>query len=225
MREVLEYRIGWANFFTAATARLAVTERRPFYSREAWHFQAVGHTVPPVRYLYTLDDQFDSYMDTATLASLQYEVHLHEQGKQEEFVLRMTTDRDPATGHGPAVRVLPGTRDPLGFLYYLRTVDWQHTQEARVPVYDGKKLYEARARVEVAQGSATVPAGAFAASRVEVRVYDRGHELTDTRFWIWLARDAARLPVLLEAELPFGRVRVELTSATPSPATAERSRP
>ena len=49
-------------------------------------------------------------------------------------------------------------------------------------------------------------------SRVTVRVYDRGRELTNVRIAILLANDSARTPVLIEAELPFGSVRAELSS-------------
>ena len=48
------------------------------------------------------------------------------------------------------VLVQPGTRDPLGGFYALRAVDWQHTSELHVPVYDGSDLYEVRARLESA---------------------------------------------------------------------------
>ena len=58
--EVLDYRVQWSKLLNAATVRLAVTERRPFYGREAWHFRALAHTVDPMRYLFALDDQFDS---------------------------------------------------------------------------------------------------------------------------------------------------------------------
>lgn len=211
--EVLDYRVQWSKLLNAATVRLAVTERRPFYGREAWHFRALAHTVDPMRYLFALDDQFDSYTDLSNLVGLQYEMYLREQGKREDAVFRMTSDPGPAPGVGSAVRVLPGTRDPLGFLYYLRSVDWQGTREAHAPVFDGKKLYEARARLDVDRGEVSVPAGDYEASRIEVRVYDRGHEVPQTHFWVWLARDARRTPVLMEAEVPFGTARVELVRA------------
>ncbi len=211
--ETLDYHVQWARLLNAATVRLAVTGRRPFYGREAWHFRAMAHTIDPMRYLFVLDDQFDSYTDPTTLASLQYEMYLREQGKREDGIFRMTTEGDPAPGVGSAVRVLPGTRDALGYLYYLRSVDWQRTRETRVPVFDGKKLYEARARLDVDRSEVSVPAGNYAASRIEVRVYDRGHEVPQTRFWLWLAHDAHRTPVLMEAEVPFGTARVELTRA------------
>jgi hypothetical protein len=211
--ETLDYRVQWSKLLNAATVRLAVTERRPFYGHEAWHFRALAHTIDPMRYLFVLDDQFDSYTDPATLASLQFEMYLREQGKSEDAVFRMTAEGDPAPGVGSAVRVLPGTRDALGFLYSLRAVDWQRTSEIRAPVFDGRKIYEARARLELDGGEVSVPAGSYTASRIEVRVYDRGREVPQTRFWVWLARDARRTPVLMEAEVPFGTARVGLISA------------
>jgi len=128
--EQLHYRIGWQNFLTAATARLSVVERRPFYGRTAWHFQAKARTAEPVRLLYTLDDQFDSYTDTVSLAGLQYEVHIREQGRQEDTVVRMSNEGQPATGEEPTVRVPAGTRDPLGAFYSLRAADWNAMEKA-----------------------------------------------------------------------------------------------
>ena len=212
--EKLEYRIRWSTFLVnAATVRLTVNERRPFYGREAWHFQALAHTIDTMRLVFELDDQFDSYSEPLTLGGHQYEMYLREQGRKENVIYRMSTGNDPAPGIGTAVKVLPGTRDPIGFLHYLRTVDWQATREVRSPVFDGKKLYEVQAHLVTESGPAEVPAGKFTASRIEIRVSERGKEVGQTRFWVWLSRDARRTPVLIEVELPFGSGRVELMRA------------
>lgn len=212
--EKLDYRILWSKFFVnAATVRLAVIERRPFHGKEAWHFQAQAHTIDTMRLLFPLDDQFDSYSELGAMVGLQYEMYLREQGKEQNSVFRMTTEGTPAPSSGSAVRVLPGTRDPFGLLFFLRAVDWQRSREVQCPVFDGKKLYEVMARLELERGEARVPAGTYAASRIEVRVFERGAEVPQTRFWLWLAHDATRTPVLVEAEIPFGSARVELTRA------------
>lgn len=212
--EKLDYRVGWENFLTAATAQVRVEERRSFPERLAWHFQAVARTVEPMRYLYTIDDQFDSYTDTDSLGGLQYEMYKREMGKREDSVVRMSPEGQPAAaGDGPSVRVPSGTRDPLGAFFSLRAVDWRRDSETRMPVYDGKKLYELRARKTGSAESVTVPAGEFSATKIELRVFERGREVAQTRFVFWLADDAARTPVLIEAELPFGSLRVELTQA------------
>lgn len=214
--EILDYAASLSKLSNVASIRLTVNERRDFYGRPAWHLQAFAHTLNPLRMIFELDDQFDSYSDASTLACLQYELHLRERGQAVNSVLRMTTGREPAPSAqsgAAAARVLPGTRDPIGMVQFLRTVDWTKTKEVRAPVYDGRQLYEVVARLVQTSGQVQVPAGAYAVSRIEVRVFERGVEMKDTRFVLSLANNAARTPVLLEAEIPFGQARVELTQS------------
>jgi hypothetical protein len=138
-------------------------------------------------------------------------MYLHEQGKAQTNLFRMTTEGDPAPADATAVRVAPGTRDAISFLYNLRAADWQHTTELRVPVFDGRRLYDVVARIDTPQGIVTVPAGNFSAFRVAIRLFDHGKELTDTRLWLWITKDEAHTPVLVEAEIPIGTARIELT--------------
>jgi hypothetical protein len=95
-------------------------------------------------------------------------------------------------------------------MQYLRTVDWTKTREVHGPVYDGHKLYDVSARLDGSAQNITVPAGTFAASKIEVRVFDGGVELKDAHFALYLASNASRTPVLLEAVMPFATARVAL---------------
>lgn len=208
--EVLDFTVHFSKLTNVANIRLGVNGKRDFYGRAAWHLQAFAHTVNPLRIVYELDDQFDSYSDSATLESFQYELHLRERGKTVDSVLLMTTGAEPAPPNTTAARVLPGTRDPLGLLQFLRAVDWTKTKELRGPVFDGHKLYDVRARMTEPAASVQIPAGVFSATQLELQVFENGKELKDTRFTLWLANNAERTPVLLEAELPLGTARVEL---------------
>ena len=209
--EILEYRVLFSKYaVNAAKIETTVVEQRNFFGHPAWHFRAIAHTMDTTRALFAIDDQFDSYTSAANLFSLQYEMYLHEQGKAQTNLFRMTTDSDPAPADATAVRVAPGTRDAIGFLYDLRAADWQRTPEVRAPVFDGRRLYDVIARVDTPQGTVSVPAGNFPAFRVAIRVFDHGKELTDTRLWLWITKDAACTPVLVEADIPFGTARIEL---------------
>jgi hypothetical protein len=211
--EKLSFRVIWSKFsVNAGTVDFLVAQHGNFFGHLAWHFQARAATVQTMRLVYPLDDQFDSYTEATKLTSLQYEMYLHEQGKQENDVWRMTTDGDPAPSDATAARVVPGTRDPLGFLYALRAHDWKSSPELRAPVFDGHHLYDVDVKLGLASGHVVVPAGEFDASRVDVRVAERGEDVADTSFSLWIAQDATRTPVLIEATLPLGTARVELTS-------------
>ena len=212
--EVLEYTANVSKVNNVANLKLQVVERGNFLGKSTWHLQALAHTQNPLRMVFELDDQFDSYSEAGTLTSLQYEMHLSERGQKVESVQRMTaTGKEPAPADATAARVQPGTRDPLGMMQYLRSVDWAKTPEVRCPVYDGHKLYDVRAKLAGASASVTVPAGSYTASKIEIRVFDNGAEMKDASFTLFLANSVARTPVLLEATMPFATARVELVKA------------
>jgi hypothetical protein len=210
--EVLSFAANVAKLSTVANLELHVTERRNLLGKSVWHLQAFAHTLNPFRMVFPLDDQFDSYSDTGALASVLYAMHLDERGQKVESIQRMTANgHDTAPPNASLTRVLPGTRDPIGMLQYLRTVDWSKTPEVRCPVYDGHKLYEARAKRTASSVSVEVPAGKFNASTVDLRVFENGVESKDARFTLYLANDEWHTPVLLEAVIPVATARVELT--------------
>jgi hypothetical protein len=209
--EILEFTGSVAKVSNVASLRLLVNGRKRIAGKDAWHLQAFAHTQNPLRMVFELDDQFDSYSVPGDFASMQYEMHLSERGQKVQSVQRLTpTGREPAPAGMTGARVLPGTRDPLGMMQYLRSVDWTKTPEVHGPVYDGRKLYEVRAQ-KIGSAEVQVPAGKFSTSTVEVRVFDNGAEMKDAHFTLYLAKDEARTPVLLEAVLPFAAARVELT--------------
>lgn len=197
---------------TVATLKVKVGDRRTFDGKSAWHLQAFAHTENPYRMVFELDDQFDSYSTASDFESLQYELHLSERGQKANLVEKMvSSNSDPAPADAAAARVLPGTRDPIGFLMYLRSLDWNGTKEVRSPVFDGHKLYDVRAVLLARNQPVNVAAGKFAATKIEIHVLDNGVEMKDAHFLLYLTQDQERLPVLLEAVLPFATARVELT--------------
>jgi hypothetical protein len=209
--EVLEFTGSVAKVSNVASLRLVVNGRKELAGKDAWHLQAFAHTQNPLRMVFELDDQFDSYSAPGDFASVQYEMRLNERGQKVQSVQRMApTGLEPATAGASEARVLPGTRDPLGMMQYLRSVDWAKTPVVHGPVYDGHKLYEVRAQ-KIGSAEVEVPAGKFSTATVDIKVFDDGAEMKDAHFTVYLAKDAARTPVLLEAVLPFAAARVELT--------------
>jgi Protein of unknown function (DUF3108) len=211
--EILNYRLSWAVFPTAASVQIDVIERRNLFGWQTWHFRASVHSQAPARALFEVDDQFDSYTDAATLQSRQYEMYLDELGKKDNQVLQLVPiGQSPRDSSMASVIVQPGTRDPLGAFYALRAMDWQRTPEFQTPVYDGSDLYQVRARREAPAEAVAVDAGRFQATKVSIHLYQHDKEVRDTSFQAWFAHDAARTPVLILAEMPYGSVRVELTA-------------
>jgi len=212
--EKLSFRVLWSKYsVNAGKLAFAVVERRDFFGHPSWHFRASAQTVDTMRVIYPLDDQLDSYADTRQLASLQYEMYLHEQGKQVNNSWRFITDGSPAPVGVSAARVNPGARDPIALLYMLRAANWNTTPELRSPVFDGQHVYDVAAKLTSPADQVTISNKSFPASKIDLAVTDRGQEVSGMRFTLWLEHDAAHTPLLIEVELPIGSARVELTSA------------
>jgi Protein of unknown function (DUF3108) len=213
--ETLEYAANVTKIdSTVATLKILVGDKRDLAGKNVWHLQAFAHTESPYRMIFELDDRFDSFSDPVDLSSHQYEMHLSERGQKVDSVERLySSPKDSAPAGMIAARVLPETRDPLGFLQYLRNVDWNKTPGVRSPVYDGHKLYDVRAVLKSKSQPVSVPAGDFNTTKIEIHVFDNGAEMKDAHFFLYLANDSLRIPVLLEAVLPVASARVELTKA------------
>lgn len=210
--EDLQFAASIAKVGNVASLQLKVLDKKEVGGKPAWHFQATAKTQNAMRLLFELDDRFDSFSEGNSFTGVQYEMHLSERGQKVESIQRLTTTgkEPPPPGMSAAV-VLPGTRDPLGMMQYLRSVDWEHTREVKSPVFDGRKLYDVRARL-IGTSEVKVPAGRYTAGTIDVRVFDNGAEMKDAHFTLYLAHDSARTPVLLQAVLPFAEARVELQS-------------
>lgn len=210
--ETLEYNANIPKLnSTVADLKIVAAEKRNAEGKGSWHLQAFAHTENPYRMVFELDDEFDSYSEAGNMAGVQYEMHLSERGQKVDNVQRLMSSPDPPPAGASAARVLPGTRDPLGMLEYLRGVDWNKTPEVHSPVYDGRKLYEVRAVLVGKSEAVSVPAGSFKAIKIELHVIDNGVESKDAHFLLYLTNDSLRLPVLMEAVLPVATARVELT--------------
>jgi hypothetical protein len=209
--EVLNYRLTWSVFLNAAAVQLRVVERRDLFGTPTWHFRASAHTQVPLRSLAEVDDQFDSYAETASLESRQYETYLDELGEKQNTVLRLVSASVPKKNQVSTVLVKPHTRDPLAALYLLRTVDWGRTPEVDAPVYDGEDLYEMSARLESAGEVVSISGRDVHATKVFLRLVREGQP-SPTKCSIWFTQDDLRVPVAIEAVLPYGKVRAELVS-------------
>lgn len=211
--EKLTYRVAWATFSNAANVELDVVEQRDLYGWKAWHFRALAHTAGSVRSLFTIDDQFDSYTDAQNADCHQFEMYLDELGRKQNQILRLVGQGQKPRGDGPSVIVQPGTRDPLGAVNMLRGVDWTQTAEVRAPLYDGRNLFEMRAKVDSPNEKVTTAAGNFDATRISIHLFQYGKQVADDNFTIWFGHDETRRPVAMQADLPFGSLHVELVPA------------
>jgi hypothetical protein len=221
--ELLTYRIDWQRYAGAAVAQLQIVDRGEFYGASAWHFRAALHTAEPLRALYPLDDQIDAYASLANLETREYQEHSREFGAPQDTQASLVFPGEASDAPLPHVLVPQGTRDALSAIYFLRTIDWSRVSQVRAPVFDGENIYQMIFTDEKTE-SIHIAAGNFQTTKVKAQLFDGNKEIADEHFVLWLANNRARTPVLCEANLPIGFLRIELTSDSASGAGAAFNR-
>lgn len=210
--ETLRYEVSWNSFPDAASLILSVLPPKSTFPASDWLFQAVARTLGRVHALYAMDDRLDSDSAGRSLASREFDLHRDEPQRKEDRILQLLYPGESPGSAPPHVMVPRGTRDPLGVLYALRSVDWQKTADWSATVYDGYDVYWLRAHREAAPEFVEVPAGRFAATRISIRLFQENCEVPGKKFIVWLAQDSARTPVRIEAELRGKTLRAQLVA-------------
>jgi len=97
--------------------------------------QAFARTQNPLRMVFELDDEFDSYSAPKDFASVQYEMHLSERGQKVQSV-PAHDDFWKVAGAGGNNRCggAAGNARSAGMMQYLRSVDWAKTPVVHGPV-------------------------------------------------------------------------------------------
>jgi hypothetical protein len=208
--ETLSYDVSWSSFVVAGTATVRVTEKRPSYGSTAYYIVVEGRPVPLVARLYNLFYKMDTLLDSVTLLSQRGSLYSEEGGSHALGVTRFDRglrraffERQAETLETSDLQIPPGTQDGLAVLYALRGRTFKSGERFSVPIADGGSLYS----VQVAVGALEpvgVPAGRFSAWNLKVGITDAQGQPVWRNNEVWIANDARRLPVKLQAELPVG---------------------
>lgn len=212
--EKLEFTAGWATLLTAGKGALEVASA-PDGGASTYHFVATAETVPPASYLFLLQDRFDSFADAGSLASLRFEMQLREGKTERTNVVEFDHRRGQANVAGRVVPVRQGVHDTVALIYSIRATNWEKKDAATFDFFDGQKSQQLRVQVVSRKEEVAVTAGKFTAIRAEMQVWRDDQPVSDQKFDAWLSRDKRRLPLKVEAHLPFGVIRVELVSVQP----------
>jgi hypothetical protein len=217
--ETLGYDVSWSTFLTAGTATVSVREKRPSFASVAWYIVAEGQPTPLVSRLYTVYYKADTLLDAYTLLTQRASVFSQEGGRRRMKATRFDqvahTARFEVTTATVVTRdfpVPPDAQDALSAIYVIRSLPLRQGFTTTIPVVDGDDVY----RVEVSvtgHESVTTPAGEFPAWRITPTVLDDRSGTHAKGLVIWVSDDGRRLPLRMEAEMPFGRFVLTLREA------------
>ena len=182
----------------------------------AWHtvYQVHGG----LRFVYNVDDTFESWIDRATGNSLRFQQNLNEGRRDVERVFEIYPERSAFIEKGDTLE--KSVRNPLddgSFLYFLRTIPLvvgetytfeRYFRPDRNPVTIHVLRKE---RIEV-------PAGTFDAIVVQPVIKTKGVFSENGHAEVWLADDSTRIMLQMKSALNFGSINLYLRSVRLAPA-------
>lgn len=204
--ERLDYEVKFG-ILRAGSATLEVPEIVDVRGRPAYH--AVFH-ISGGTFFYKVNDTYESWMDTATLASLQFYQTQHQGGKTRIKRYEIFPDRETyKDGNDPEEPSVANPLDDGSFLYAVRTLPLRTGDEYVLNRYYKPDRNPVRIRV-VRREAIQVPAGTFAAIVVQPTIKTKGIFSEGGRAEVWLSDDAERVVLQVKSSLSFGSLTMQL---------------
>ena len=180
--------------------------------KQTFHITASGKTIPFYDHLYKVRDQYETFIDTASLLSYQFTRSVSEGGTSKYE--NITFDRDAHTAiTGTGVYEVPDcTQDVLGSLYYIRNIsvdklkpgdkiDFELLLDGQLHKsyirYMGKEIISTRY-------------GKFHAIKIRPllikgTMFEEGEKMT-----VWVSDDDNHIPVRIQSSIKIGNVKADL---------------
>ncbi len=184
--------------------------------REVYHtqFRVKGGT-----FFYKVNDLFESWFETGTLASLRFVQELQEGKRDVERRFEIFPEKPSYIEAGK--KELPSVKNPLddgSFLYFVRTVPLTVGETYTIDRYFRPDRNPVRIRV-VRKERITVPAGTFNAVVLQPTIKTKGIFSEGGHAEIWLSDDATKIMLQMKTRLPFGSLNLYLKSHRPAQTT------
>jgi hypothetical protein len=222
--EVLNYKMNYGFFTIGKGKALIHPEYYKLNNRDCFRVEIIGKTVGMVDWVADIDDQFNSYVDTASLIPLQFYRRIREgKYKKDEWtnfdqvknkIEVKVIDRKGRVKEPKYYEAPPQVRDMLSGYLLLRTLDFSKKKIGDTInvkgffedafyhmkiIYKGKEII--RSKIGKVRTIVLVPV------MPNNKMFDGENSIT-----AWFSDDKNRIPIRINAEMFVGSAGVELTS-------------
>ncbi len=211
--EKLAYRVRYG-FIQAGEISIEVKPTsRMFSGRKAHHIVGVGQTIRAFSWFYKMRDRYDSYIDAEGLFPWEFERDLKESNYASHKKYRFYPDRGAVeTSKGQTYATPHGVQDMISAFYYARTFDFSRAKPGDVfsvesfmdeEIFNLQVKFLGRETIKTKKG--TFRCLKFVPHVQEGRVFKKEESVV-----IWISDDANKIPVLAQADIVVGSIKIEL---------------
>jgi hypothetical protein len=218
--ESLSYNISW-KIFDAGIATMTLGDRFRYQGEDVYKITATVRSLGIVGTVFPVVDIFESYLQAHDLCSRKIVKFVREGWRKRDTVVTFDAKKNQAfmedkVSNNPQAPVkrtetpIPTcVQDVISALYLVRTLNLKVGERFRFPINDGGKTYDVEVEVQ-AEETIKTPAGTFQTLRLEPQLFG-GLFKKKGRMFVWLTRDAAKIPVQIKARIAIGTITAALT--------------
>jgi len=214
--EELSYRLRYG-LINAATGTLKVADSKiKFSSPHSYHLTAHGRTSSAFSIFFTVDNQYDSYIDSRTYLPHYYTENIREGNYRRTDIVRFDHRNRTVQGNkGTFKSGSAQTFDLLSAYYFSRNLDLSKIkpgQSFQMTYFLNDEIatlgiqYLGIEKVKTSFG--TLECLKFSPEITPGRIFRK-----DSRLYLWVTNDGNRIPVKAQVEILVGAVTLELTDA------------
>lgn len=184
-----------------------------FNGKPVYHIVGKGHSNFRYDWIFKVRDQYESYIDTATMQPLKFCRDVHEGNFTKKEIIVFNHSNNTAKTNEGVFKIPDCIQDVLSEIYSARNIDFNQLEQGdKIPfqlflenaVNNLSIRYFGREEIKTKYGM--FKAIKFKTLLIPGTVFKENEEMT-----VWVTDDRNHIPVRIESEILIGSIKIDLT--------------
>lgn len=161
---------------------------------------------------YQVSNVYESFIAPDLNAPLLFRQNIHEKKYLKTDTVQFFPAKKIAIYRGKSIPIVPSTQDFVSMIYYVRTFDYSKMSKSDsfdLPFFTSEKVQSLKVIYggleEIKVNGKMVKCHAFRPQIMKNKVFNQDFPAT-----IWISNDTNRTPMMIEAKMKVGKVKMEL---------------
>ena len=171
-----------------------------------------GPTTGVIEWFYQVENKYETYIDVNSGTPLMYRQAVRENKYRSADTVFFDQNNHVATYRHKRITIPPNTHDFVSMIYYVRSLEASKMKKGdsvNIPFFTSDKVIMSKVVFngieQIRANNMLVSCYAFKPQVGKGKVFNQDYPAT-----IWISTDSKRLPMLIEARMKVGRVKMEL---------------
>jgi hypothetical protein len=198
-------------YFEAGTVNFTCSSEQ-LGNKPVYHITAVGKTIPFYDHLYKVRDKYETYIDTGSLLSYQFNRSVLEANVKKYENIRFSREIQTAITNSGVYKVPACVLDVLGAVYYVRNLSTENLRpgdKVDFQLFLENQLFKSYVRY-MGKEIINTKYGKFHAIKIKPYLIKGSMFETGEKMTVWVSDDPNHIPLRIQASIRIGSVKADL---------------